>query len=403
MVSFSVDALRRLRTKLDKDDSVLKPLREHCRSIARIGVRIPTSGAATWGHYFSCPEDGARLKFDYACDRDFICPVCGRTYNGEPYLGAWWRAVNGVNTGVAYCSALLWALRGEEEFFRIGAGIVLGYADNYPNYEEHGDIPYNKPGRMNSQIICEAECLKELAIAYDMIADRLSKPERDHIQNDLLFPGAELLKKNRTDQLHNHEVIVNAALGVIGLVTQRKDFLDFALNSRYGLIYQLEHGVLEDGMWFESTLHYHFFALLAFMSYEKIARGTPYSLLGRDEYKRMYKLPLKLLEPCFDIPRLGDGGSGRYLRQFVNHYEFMYSVYGERDFAAILNKIYERWPREGLEPLFYGKEKIEKAELMLEDYHNDTGSGLTILRGSDKRQYLLFRHGRYGGEHDHYD
>ena len=46
---------------------------------------------------------------------------------------------------------------------------------------------------------------------------------------------------------------------------------------------------------------------------------------------------------------------------------------------------------------------VEEADLPLNDYHDDEGSGLTVMRGSNRRQYLLFRHGRYGGEHDHYD
>jgi hypothetical protein len=40
--------------------------------------------------------------------------------------------------------------------------------------------------------------------------------------------------------------------------------------------------------------------------------------------------------------------------------------------------------------------------MRLKDYHNDDQSGLTVLRGSEGK-YLLFKHGRFGGEHDHYD
>ncbi|MBQ9409798.1 MAG: heparinase II/III family protein [Clostridia bacterium] len=403
MVMFSPEEIARLKRKLKLGGAPLDPLRKQCQERMRGEIHIPTSGIATWGHYFACASDGARLRYDYNCDRDFRCPSCGRIHNGEPYTGAWWRITNTVNTSTALCAALVYTLSGEEEYRDLSRKILLGYADNYPNYEEHGDIPYNKPGRMNSQILCESECLRVLAQAYDLTAPSLTEVEKRHIEDDLLFPGAEILKKNRTPQLHNHEVIVNAGLGVIGLVTGRDDYTDFAVNSPYGLRYQLEHGTLEDGMWFESTLHYHFFALLAFMDYEKVARGTPYSLLGTEGYKRLYALPLKLLTPGYDLPRLGDGGNHSMLKQLADHYEFMYAVYGSEEFAGFLNAAYRRVPRDGLTVFLYGADSIQKAELTLNDYHNDAGSGLTVLRGSDKKQYLLFRHGRYGGEHDHYD
>ena len=403
MVLFSAAEADRLREKCRKKPAVLNELREACGRVQAVGLQIPQTGIATWGHYFACPEDAARLDYDYANKSDFRCPRCGKIYRGEPYLGAWWRITNSVNCSAAFQAALLWLLEGEASHLDLSRRILCAYANNYPHYEEHGDIPYNKPGRMNSQIICEADCLETLAKAYDVIKAGLSPAERSHIERDLLIPGAELLIKNRTEQLHNHEVVVNAALGIIGLALERRDYTDFALNSPYGLIYQLEHGVLSDGMWFESTFGYHYFALIAFMNYEKMACGTPFSLLNRPEYRRMYRMPLRLLQPDYSLPRLGDGGSENMFRQLAGHYEFMYRVYGEGAFAGMLNKVYARFPRAGLEAFLYGSDDIEDADVPLKDYHDDEGSGLTVLRGSDRRQYLLFRHGHYGGEHDHYD
>ncbi len=403
MVLFSQAERNRLREKCKKDPRVLQELHSACAPVATQGPRIPQTGIATWGHYFACPNDAARFEYSYTSDHDFRCPCCGKRYSGEPYLGAWWRITNGVNCTVSYYAALLWLLSEETEYLDLSLRILNGYADHYSDYQEHGDIPYNRQGRMNSQIICDSECMGDLGKAYDIIKGKISAGERAHIENDLLIPGAELLKKNRTDQLHNHEVIVNAALGILGLALDREDYIDFALYSPYGLIYQLEHGVLEDGMWFESTFGYHYYALIAFMKYEKMACSTKYSLLNRPEYRRMYLFPLKLLQADYSLPRLGDSGSETMFRQLAWHYEFLYCVYGDREFAGILHKIYERCPRGGLEVFLYGSDEVKNASLELKDYHNGEGSGLTVLRGSGRKQYLLFRHGRYGGEHDHYD
>ena len=404
MVLFSEEERVRLRKRLEADQTILEGLRKGCERVMRHGVKVPKTGIATWGHYFVCPIDSAPLIYDYASDRDYRCPQCGKVYNGEPYLGAWWRNTNGVTCSTAWQAALLWTLNEEAPYRALSQSILSAFADNYPNYEEHGGIPYNKPGRMNAQALCEASCFQQLAMAYDMIKDTMEPDERRRVEENLFVPGARLLMKNRTDQLHNHEVIVNAGIGMIGLAIGRTDFIDFAINSRYGLKYQLEHGLLDDDLWFEATFHYHFYALLSFMAYEKMARGTPYSLLGMPQYRRMYEMPLRALQPDYSLPRLGDGGAEPFFRALAGHYEFAYAVYGEEAFAAILNKVYARYPRQGLEPFLFGAEVIPPADMPpLVDYHNDRGSGLTILRGGDRRQYLLFRHGRYGGEHDHYD
>lgn len=405
MILFSQEEIARFRERLKGDPTPLDGLYKNCERVLTHGVKIPKTALATWGHYFICPADSATLTYDYSKDHDYRCPRCGRVYNGEPYAGGWWRNTNGVTTGAAYHGALLWVLAGEEKYRALSEAILSEFADKYPNYEEHGDIPYNKPGKMNSQALCEAGCLSLLAMAYDMIKDTIAPAERRRIEENLFIPGAQILMKNRTNQLHNHEVHVNAGIGAIGMAIGREDFIAFARDSKYGLRYQLENGLMNDGMWFEATFHYHLYAFLGFMSYEKMAYGTPYSLMDMPQYRRMIEVVVEALQPDFSVAHLGDGGGHeRVFRQLASYFEFPYRVYRDPLLAGLLNRIYTEYPREGLEPILFGADDIEPASPPAqEDYHNDGGSGLTIMRGGDRRQYLLFHHGRYGGEHDHYD
>ena len=57
-----------------------------------------------------------------------------------------------------------------------------------------------------------------------------------------------------------------------------------------------------------------------------------------------------------------------------------------------------------MEAFFYGAEDLprEPVKAAMEDYHDETGSGLTVLHRKND-QYLLVKHGPFGGEHDHYD
>lgn len=404
MILFTEEKLCQLRKVVAENPGLLQGLRKSCETVLRYGARIPETGIATWGHYFACPEDSTPLTFDYAKDHDFVCPTCQRIYNGEPYLGAWWRSVNGTNSAACANAALVWALTQEKPYQAVSASILLGYADHYKNYELHGGIPYNKPGRMNAQALDEAGTFQQFAMAYDLIGDSLSAAEREHIERDLLELGAQALLENRTEQLHNHEVIIGAGLGMVGIALGREDYIRHALEDKYGLRYQLEHGLLQDGMWFENTFHYHFYGLLNFFAYEKMARNTPYSLLSEGLYRKMLLFPLRALQPDGCFPPLGDGGAPISEANVAFHYEFGYGAYGDRAFAQLLNAAYAQRPRNLLDAQLWGAPSIEDAPpLALADYHDDCASGLTILRGSEQKQYLLFRHGKFGGEHDHYD
>ncbi len=404
MVLFTPQEIERFRKRAKEDPSILRELYARCENAVKYGVRIQKTGVGTWGHYFACPDCAANLTFDYTSEFEYTCPRCGRKVSGEPYYGGWWSMVNSLMAETSYAGALIWLLTGEESYRKLAVDILTGYADQYHNYEVHGGIPYNNPGRIDAQTLDDANYFQAMAQAYDVLKDSLSDDARRHIENDLFVPGGELLMKYRTDQLHNHEVIIGAGIGMTGLAIGREDFIDFALNSKYGLKYQLENALMDDSMWFEATFGYHFYALRSFVSYERMAMNTPYTLTGMPQYKKMLKMALKALQPDYSAPLMGDCHPHRMFRELFYYYEFGYNVYRDQAFAGMLNAIYSEFPREGLDAMLLGAEQIEPAEKpALTDYHNDCGSGMTILRGSDRRQYLLMRHGRYGGEHDHYD
>ena len=404
VVLFTREEINRMRGRLNENPSVLKELYARCENAVKHGIRIQKTGVGTWTHYFACPDCAANLTFDYTNEYEYTCPKCGKTVSGEPYLGAWWAHVNGIMSGTAFSAALVWLLTGEESYRQLSEDILTGFADNYANYEEHGGIPYNNAGRMDAQTLDDANYFQDMARGYDLICDTLSAEKREHIISDLFIPGCELLMKNRKDQLHNHEVIISAGIGMTGLAIGRTDFVEFAVNSRYGLKYQLEHALLDDGLWFEASFGYHFYALRSFIAYERMALHTPYGLTHLPQYRKMLKMALKVLQPDYSAPLMGDCHPYRMFASLLSYYEFGYRMYGDTEFAGMLNTIYSEVPRKGLEVMMLGADKIEPAERpALNDYHNDCGSGMTVMRGSDRRQYLLMRHGKYGGEHDHYD
>ncbi|HBC99230.1 MAG TPA: hypothetical protein DC053_07525 [Lachnoclostridium sp.] len=68
-----------------------------------------------------------------------------------------------------------------------------------------------------------------------------------------------------------------------------------------------------------------------------------------------------------------------------------------------MNQLYERESRDNLEAFVYGADVLPQCTVDFDNYHVEAGQpGCTVLRGKNGR-YLLLKHDRYGGEHDHYD
>ena len=333
-------------------------------------------------------------------------------YTGQPYEGGWWTYINYDNSANCQALAYSYLCTGNPEHLAAVKQILLGYARNFKNYEVHGDIPYNKPGRMNSQVLCDSAQTYEYASAYAIVKDCFTEDERNLIEKEFFVPAAEHIMENITHQIHNHEVNICCAIGAVGLVLGRRDFLEFAVNEKYGLKYQLDNALLKNGLWFEGSLGYHFFALEALFNFDKLARYTEYSLTSDPHYseilKKMLLLPFNMVDCDGVLPRLNDGGGGsRIARPYSDVYEYGYAVFKDERllppiYEAIANRGGVRFS--GFDTLFYGEEELPEnpGYNTPADYLDDEGSGLAVIRGNDSK-CLLFKAIPYGGEHDHYD
>ena len=405
MLQFNEIRLAALRAQLQREPDILAELKKEIQPV-REHYRIPETGIATWSGFFACPTHSVRLEFDISNPDSYRCPVDGEMLTGEPYAGAWWRLVNGANEAACAAAGLRYLLAREPEDLVLARSILVDYAKRYPSYEVHGGIPYNNPGKANAQTLCDSMWIKGLATGYDIIRDELSAEDRELIERDLFHCAAAFLMEQRADQLHNHECIASSAVGILGLLLDEPKYLTFALDTPYGLRYQLEHAVLSDGFWFEGTPHYHFYAMEQFIEFERFAADTPHSFFKIPKFAEILKFPLRLLEPNNTLPLLNDSTLGKPgFAETGKVYELAFARTGDEDFARILHLAYLHEPRLSRYSFFDGVEKLpEVTPAPHRNYHaaEARSSGLTTMHGPEGR-FLLVKHSPYGGEHDHYD
>lgn len=409
MIQFTGEEVERLRRKASASrwSGALEKLKESAEDFGKHPLRVPETGVGNWTLYYYCPDCSVQLVFNPDSRTEHRCPVCKKVFQGEPYEGAWWGFMHMENYNGAFRLGLLYLLTGEAAYGRKAVEILNEYARYYEGYEIHGDIPYNGPGKACAQTLDEAVLLRTFAMTCDLVGNLMEEQERHAVENHLLIPGAEFLLANRHRQLHNHEVIINSAVAVIGLLLGRDEFVRQAVYEPYGLLDQLEKGMLPEGMWFEGSFGYHFYALTSFFAYEKFAIHTPHSHIDHPNYRKMMDVLLPYLQPDDQIPMMNDTTYG-HNSSSLYLYEFAYRELKSVRMLQILKRLYSGQDRDNLEALLYGAEEEEfcqpiPVEAEPSDYHTAVGhSGHTVLRGENGR-FLLFKHDTYGGEHDHYD
>lgn len=433
MIQFTDSERVCLRERAAKSRGLIRKIRAGAETIYREPCLVPETGIGNWTLYYYCPECSVELIVDRHSPKEHVCPVCKKAYTGEPYNSAWWGFMHMENYRGAYQLALLNLLTGEESYGAKAVELMCSYADRYENYEIHGDIPYNGPGKACAQTLDEAILLRTFAMAYDLVEERMTEAEKKKVKEQFLVPGAEFLMGHRHRQIHNHEVIIGSAIGVIGLLFGRPEFIKAGVYGEYGLLYQLEHGMLPYGVWFEGSFGYHFFALESFFAYEKFARHTAHGHMDHENYRIMLETPVNYIMADGKLPMMNDTTYGHGLAD-AGLYEFACSQIKSTVMKDFLKKIYEKQDRDSLEALLYGKEEVlavgeelKRGSCLIgdeltsglcsvgdgletgthapvqENYHTLVGGpGHTIFRGDDGR-CLLFKHDTYGGEHDHYD
>lgn len=403
MLQFTPEELTALRSKAQHFPGVLAALEQKCAEVLALPLQVPASGVGNWFMYYVCPACSVTLRFDRRKPHAHRCPSCGRVCTGEPYDGSWWGQVNQKNAEAAWRMALLWQLTGQADYAEKATALLLEYARRYPGYEPHGDIPYNGPGRANAQTLDESIFLRGLARAADLLEDVLTNEQKALLCQNLWRPGADFLRQNRHDQIHNHEVICDSAIAALGLLLDDPDLLDFAVYQKYGIVYQLEHGVQADGRWFEGCFGYQFFALESFTEFEIMARCTPYSQMRHPNYRRMLESVYDYLTPDENFPPENDWHPNHRSLDALGLYEFYCQAFPTGKIAAMLALTYRSRPRDNLFAFLYGPKVLPPAQPWApHNHHDDSGVSNVVLHGAGGR-YLELKCGSFGGEHDHYD
>lgn len=390
----------------------LARLRASAGQLATSGLTPPDEPGGFYHGYF-CPDHAVELMFEPARPGAHACPVDGRVFAGEPYDSAWRWFVNHRLSVGAFELALLWRLDGDEEHRRRAAQILLGYAQRYGGYPVGTGRPQAR-GKATFQSLDEAVWLIPLARAHDLLRDALPAGQRRHIEQDLLRPAAAHVRRERLHRIHNIECWHNAALAAVGHGLDDADLVAAARDGEFGFHRQLADGVGADGLWWEGSSSYHFYALWALVAHAMVSEVADPGLRQAGRLREMIRAPVDLAAPDGRLPATNDCWFFSSLAGTVCHgvppaagfYEVAWAWYGDPAFAAVLARTYRTQPRDGVEALLYGADLPAAAAAPAARSLNLEPSGLVVLRTAaapPEQGHLVLKYGPHGGGHGHPD
>jgi hypothetical protein len=409
------------RASLPQFDAAIQRLRGEAAAYMAQPVTVQSAPGGYYHDYF-CPEHGAQLLFGPAAPTVHRCPVDNALWQGERFDAAWRWFVNNRLSEASLRLALCWRLDGNNDYFSQVRQILLDYAGEYAAYQQ---VPrtVGNPGVATYTTLDEAVWVLPLAWAFDIVQQQLSQAENDQISQRLFAPVAEHLIAHHFGDVHNFACWHNAAIGTIGVLLNRSDWIDFAVHGEFGFDKQLALGVLADGLWFEGSFSYHFYTVYALLTLVKATRHLPgLDLRARPALHAMLLAPIQSAYPDWSLPATNDCWYFSSLLADCCHgvppapafYEIAYSWYADPLFAQVLQRAYAQTPRDSLDALLFGEPSIPPTPLTAMPSVNLPASGYAILRqdapetnvhsGDDGQQrYLLLKYGPHGGGHGHPD
>jgi hypothetical protein len=332
-----------------------------------------------------------------------------------------------ANYMLMFNSGILYNLTGEKKYATIVKQLFLKYAKLNPTLPKHPEAVGNLPGHLFWQALNDANWLVYTGMAYDLIYNSLSPKERKTITDGAFKPEVDHLIKevgnNWFNWIHNHGVWACAGVGIVGIATDNKEYVDMALygsnkDGKGGFMAQMDGLFSPDGYYTEGP-YYVRYAILPFYLFAnalKNARPELKVFQYRDNILQkalLSGLQLSNLDGAFyplnDALKEKDYTSN----ELITAVDVAWDVYGKDDgLLVVANKQKQVLLNKGgisiaaaiatikNIPAYYPYEAVE----YVDGAKGDEG-GVSVLRNGEGKDLtaLIYKYTAHGLSHGHFD
>ncbi|MGI6544379.1 MAG: heparinase II/III domain-containing protein [Limnochordia bacterium] len=369
-----------------------------------------------WRHAYYSPETGEHLAFNPQ-KRVHIDPWNQAMWQGEKFENAWTLLVHERTYRLMRHLACLYRLTDNETY---GRWAVAGLRQAVAMFRRN-DLRSGQHQALYFQPLYDSQVLALIANTCAFLQGSPIYDSNLHaeIVTDIFESAMPYqIKFAATRGAHNMTCYVDAALLFAGLLLERQDWLELAVNHpQTGFYAMLENGLAcdpngqIDGFWCES-LFYHYYSLYPLLSLFARLQNSPLAEAypqARQSAEIQYRLTRMLLAPAemadhrLRLPLFGDLGAPKHMKLsgYAPVYEMGAGVLPAPELQTALGALYyQAAARTSMEALCFGPDALNIAPPNAKSVHLPA-TGAVFLRDQGIQAYL--KCGMPATSHDHAD
>ena len=296
---------------------------------------------AGWFHDYNCQECAGRLEFDLEQPNEHRCPSCGRINTGDKVDKAWNNTYRGRANSQVLNAGFAHNITPDARYLDYIRTVLSFYADNYEAFT------------------CEPPAKR--------FEGKLMNQHLDYLYEQLFRPEAEMFDFF-ADRIYNIPVWIKCAQAMIGAFFGKDEHIQRGFRGKYGILDQLDRGVTGEGMWYEGSMHYHFYALQPLCYLLLICRRYELDIPEMSRIcgtvERMFEYPLRMLFRNRRFPNPNDGHPMCDIDRYTVQYEYASVIFenplfrevcgtfhrGKRGSGSLSRLLFNSWPETEILP-----------------------------------------------------
>jgi len=217
-----------------------------------------------WGHDYICSKCTALLTFDREEPQYHVCTVCGLVADNTAKICAAWVYLyrHQLSMGLMDAAVVSNVLH-DDELKQFVLDTVMWYAEHYVLFRE--DTVHGRSitrGKVMFQSLDEAVWGHNLLRALSIIGVDSTSDTAGRLYHLLFLPMARMFI-SQADKINNIPLWRVSYAACAALFFCDESLYAQAMTMEYGVNAQTAQGFTEDGLWFENSATYHYYALEA--------------------------------------------------------------------------------------------------------------------------------------------
>lgn len=331
-----------------------------------------------------------------------------------------------ANYMLMFNSGVLFNLTGDSKYAILVKKMFLKYAVLNPTLKKHPQATSSSPGRIFWQALNDANWLVYAGMAYDLIYNSLTSSERKTIEEGAFKPEVDFITKDLEswfNLIHNHAVWACAGVGIVGIATNNKEYVDMALygskkDGKTGFIALMDGLFSPDGYYTEGPYYVRYAILPYYLFASSLNNARPQLKIFEHRNRILQKALMAGLQQTNSdgtFFALNDAMKEKdyTTNELVTAIDVAWNVYGKDNGLLLVAKKQDRvlLNKGGVSiaaaiangknvPLYYPYRSIEYT-----DGAKGNQGGVSILRNGEGKDLttLISKHSSHGLSHGHYD